>query len=55
MQTANKEEVTSKVAQVVGVVQELVEKNLYKCERNVYSRALSVLRYLVSDLSKSLP
>lgn len=52
---ANKEEVVGRLKAVVTTTNELIEKNLYKCERNVYSRALSVLRFLVTDFSKALP
>ena len=55
MTASNKEEVVGRVKAVVATTNELIYKNLYKCERNVYSRALSVLRFLVTDFSKTMP
>ena len=53
--SATKESVLAKLSVVVATTEEFIEKNLYKCERNVYSHALSLIRYLASDFSKNLP
>ena len=41
----------AQLTKVIEVSKDFIEKNLYKCERNVFEALLSLLRFLVQDYS----
>lgn len=53
--SGNAAQVLEMITKVIDVSKDFMDKNLYKCERNVFEAILSLLRYLLQNYSVELP
>jgi hypothetical protein len=42
-------------SKILDVISDFLNRNLYKCERNVFEAALSLLRFITSDFVNDVP
>jgi hypothetical protein len=47
--------VIAQLTKVIEVIKVFIDKNLYKCEKNVFEAMLSLIRYLVQNYSVAVP
>ena len=45
----------TQLTKVIEVIKVFIDKNLYKCEKNVFEAMLSLIRYLIQNYSVAVP
>jgi hypothetical protein len=48
-------QVLVQLTKVIEMIKEFIDKNLYKCEKNVFEALLSLLRFLIQNYSVEIP